>query len=149
MACFKDPNSPIYYNLPIRNKYIWQCNIYKCDRFWNNHVTLSGQVWKAWTNVNFFQPINKSEIIDQPIWYNHFNRSRDTPLFWKSWFDAGIQKIRDIYDFPNKRFYSMGELQHQYPSLVTNFMECASLIAAIQNVLKIQLKQDVLETEDK
>ena len=82
----------------IGGKLIFECNLnlkelnksLKIDSMFLSHIL------KAWCSLNFNENINniKKEI----IWNNSYIKNNNKTLFYKSWFDKGIEYIDNIYD---------------------------------------------------
>ena len=59
---------------------------------------------------------------------------------YKTWYDLGIKKIRDIYDYNEKVFCSFGKLRDLYNIPSHDFLKYLSLIQCIPGNWKANLK---------
>ena len=107
----QNPNSPVYYYLPIQNKEIWSCNITSREvhRLCQN-TSFQAQVWSIWAKINHLTPQNVSDVLDQTLWYNHFIKHHYIHWYVLEAFNNGLTKIGVIYDMRNNTFLMYEEL---------------------------------------
>ena len=82
----------------------------------------------AWQSINLFTPSSEEEILDEILWNNRFIRIGKYSVYYKEWHEAGVEKIRDIFNgdtfTPYRDFCS-------HFALKTNFLTYYSLCQAI------------------
>jgi len=99
-------------------KYFLQANIHRNDvNQWLklNIDSLWLEIMVEWCNYNFknadaFYDI--SEILGQTIWFNSCIRIGHKPVLYKSWFDANIRYISNL--FHNYKWKSTDEIEREY-----------------------------------
>jgi len=95
----------------------------------------------AWQSINLFTPSSKEEILDEILWNNRFIRICNYSVYYKEWNEAGVKKIRDIFN--DNTFISYRDFC-SHLGLKTNFLTYYGLCQAIpSNWIKI-LKGKVL-----
>ena len=56
------------------------------------------QVLYSWSLINYRDPENREEVLEQIIWMNSNILIGGKPIIWKTWLDRDIVLLRDIYD---------------------------------------------------
>ena len=107
-----------------------------CNPFWRD-------VFKAWAEFakNVINSFDESEILNQPIWFNHHIDVN----FKKNWYDNGI---RTLYDLVNKNgtLRSFVSLKQIF-KITGTFLELHSLYKRLpKNWMKIINEKKVIET---
>ena len=115
-------------------KYFFMCNLSKPDfgRLFgqNMYSKFWLQTLSHWCEYNFKGDMdNVEEILSQPIWYNSLIRIQNTPVFYKSWFESGIQFISDIIN-DDGTFLDYREFARRYGN-DKNFLMYHGLVNAI------------------
>ena len=59
--------------------------------------------------------------IHSQIWHNSLIRIDDRPLFYKSWFQAGVKEVKDLLD-ADQNFMSFTSFKAKY-KIRTNYLE--------------------------
>ena len=67
-----NPDSPIYYGLPIKLPIIWSCNTHENDFNRMKLPFLQFQVWQAWSKIIGHTPENTKDVLHQTLWYNNY-----------------------------------------------------------------------------
>jgi hypothetical protein len=79
-------------------------------------------------------PLNDNIAGSVPLFYNHKIIIGSKSLFTKTWFDAGVQYIADIYNVENKMFLSHEDFNTKY-HLNANFLSFLSLVKSVKSFL--------------
>ena len=90
----------VHNQLPETGEYLWNCNFCKEDvkyAFPNLHNQFWRDVLISWAEYNYFTPTNRTEILNQHIWFNSFIKINNEVLFYKNWFHRGITKVCDLF----------------------------------------------------
>ena len=93
-----------------------------------------------------WRKLNKKDAIlcfgQEIIWNNTHIRANGKTIMYKTWYDLGIKKIRDIYDYNEKVFCSFGKLRDLYNIPSHDFLKYLSLIQCIPGNWKANLKHE-------
>ena len=99
-------------------------------------------IWTAWAEYNFRYNIQREEIPSELLWYNSNVRFRQNkPGVIKSFVEAGIFTIKDIFNSTRGNWYTLEEISNKY-SIGINFLEYYAFIAAIPQEWKKVMIQD-------
>ena len=64
------------------------------------------EIDEIWTVINFKE--KKQNFNSSLIWHNSLIRIENRPIFYKSWFSAGVKEITDILEEDNKESFQKG-----------------------------------------
>ena len=107
----------------------WECNFNVKDV---SQFGCKSQFWlsvvEEWARLNFSEPIEENEKINQIIWYNSYITVNKKMLFWKEWYERGIHYVKDLLQ--NGKIMTIQQLNDCYDVHVTQ-MQYNSLISAI------------------
>ena len=109
--------------------------IYPHHNFWTD-------VLSDWMSINCNTPTGISQVLDQQLWCNSLIRINNKPTYYPHWADAGICKIKDMYNPDSKRFFELQQLQQRYAVQIP-FTEYFGLLKAIPEQWKNWLSQPV------
>ena len=87
-----------YANLdPELKEHIWLCNITSKDIIENfDENSIWTRILVAWSKINFFEPQNKEEVLNQYLWYNSHIKVNGKVIKWKHWWNKDIWKVQDL-----------------------------------------------------
>ena len=80
-----------------------------------------------WTTLNYKD--NNLEFTSAQIWHNSLIRIENEPIFYKSWFTAGMKDVKDILDTEGKSVLSYTAFTAKY-KIKTNFLEFYKVVSA-------------------
>ena len=86
------------------------------------------EILSAWQEIQSTDPSSADEYGNEIIWNNRFIRIDGKPIFFLSWYQKGVIKIRDL--LVDGRFLSITEFQDKY-GLKVNFLKYYGLLSAI------------------
>jgi hypothetical protein len=73
------------------------------------------EIIKSWIKITQNQDTqNNSPIGKEIIWHNQKVKLNKKSLFYKSWYERGIQNIEHIYDYRRKEFYKFKDFSELY-----------------------------------
>ena len=94
------------------------------------------EILSAWQEIHSTDPSSADEYGNEIIWNNRFIRIDGKPIFFLSWCQKGVIKIRDL--LVDGRFLSITEFQDKY-GLKVNFLKYYGLLSAIPSGWKNSL----------
>ena len=91
---------------PHGGNIVFKCNINRTDidKLKVPSIFLQ-QILEAWSKTAYNENIDT--ISKQIIWNNSHIHCNNQMFFFKEWHNRGIQFVEHIYDYRNKRFYSL------------------------------------------
>ena len=138
----------IYQGLPIQDRRIWECNMSAKDtQPWvkNSPLSTMHSIWSAWNQLNSHLIVEELEdILDSNLWGNTNIRRENKPIFDRQLVSSNIDKIIQIYDMQNHKFYTQNEIIAQFGPVLEPLFYCA-LIAAIPKYWKVILHSTNLD----
>ena len=94
------------------------------------------EILSAWQEIHSTDPSSADEYGNEIIWNNRFIKIDGKPIFFLSWYQKGVIKIRDL--LVDGRFLSITEFQDKY-GLKVNFLKYYGLLSAIPSGWKNSL----------
>ena len=79
--------------------------------------------------VNFI--LSSGSLPSAQIWHNSLIRIENKPIFYKSWFTAGVKDVKDILDTDGNSILSYTAFTAKY-KIKTNFLEFYKLVSAVK-----------------
>ena len=77
----------------------WQINIHKKDiKKWFDKDNFVTDVCQAWSEINYYVPKSKENIIRQVIWFNSNLKVNEQPLWLKDWYKCGLNTVGQLFD---------------------------------------------------
>ena len=134
--------SPLHYDLPIKDPYIWDCNFSPHD-FNVDTALISRQIWQNWSRINKNTPTNVVKVMAQPLWFNNSILRAKRMWHIKEALEAGLKYIRDIYDLGHDRFLSYNEVINKF-GMVISPLQYNGLVGCIPSLWKTILKQQII-----
>ena len=99
------------------------------------------EILSAWSCLNYTNDIDS--IGKEIIWNNsNIKSTENKTYFYPTWFERGITRIEQIYDFRCKQFYSFENFKTLYDLNNLEFFSYHKLIASIPNSWKERLKNE-------
>ena len=128
-------------NLPIKEKWLWNCNIDKKDlSFLTRNV--SSQFWKevieAWSIFSFKKELSVSEIRDQIIWFNSHIKIQKKPTFDNGCYENNIVYLSDILN-DDGTVLTFDQLKSKYNTLEIGWLKYQGIVTAIPREWKRKL----------
>jgi hypothetical protein len=114
--------------------------LFHCGKHYFDKIVkeLKNEFWKdtfmAFSEYIDTLPLNDNIAGSVPLFYNHKIIIGSKSLFTKTWFDAGVQYIADIYNVENKMFLSHEDFNTKY-HLNANFLSFLSLVKSVKSFL--------------
>ncbi len=103
---------------PTLGPIIWKCNILKKDA---DNLPINNTFWKnvllSWCSYNYKEPLTKSEVKTQVLWYNSFLKVGGKLLMLKRAIRAGIIYVKDILH-NNGTLLSLKEIHDRYGNCI-------------------------------
>ena len=87
-------------------------------------------VLKIWNELNYQEPKNKAQVMNQMIWFNSHIKISKKPVFYKKWYEAGVVRISDLWNNDSNQWMSYDDFQRQH-SLTTPFTLYIGILQAI------------------
>jgi len=105
------------------------------NNFLNNILT-------SWIKIK--DNLNKDNIIVAKliIWNNKNVTENKSTIFYKDWFDRGIQCFEHLFDYRNNTFYNFETFSYLYDIPKNDFLKYFKIISAIPPEIKLQLSID-------
>lgn len=130
--CGKVSSILAYHALPIKNTYLWHCNISAKDVKNNFSSSIGIHNWYAWANINFHDPLKYGNecILDQSLWYNSWIRRKNKYIVSPGLLEKGVLYVRSIFSEELKRFYTYQEFITKYGQIM-DFVKYNSLVSLI------------------
>ena len=82
-----------------------------------------------WTTLNYKD--NNLDFTSAQIWHNSLIRIENKPIFYKSWFTAGVKDVKDILDTDGNSILSYTAFTAKY-KIKTNFLEFYKVVSAVK-----------------
>lgn len=82
-----------------------------------------------WTTLNYKD--NNLDFTSAQIWHNSLIRIENKPIFYKSWFTAGVKDVKDILDTDRNSILSYTAFTAKY-KIKTNFLEFYKVVSAVK-----------------
>ena len=115
----------------------------------NLHEQDSGQIAKGnmflrdvlagWCKINNY---DTNMIAKEIIWNNSKIKCNSKVLFYRDWYEKGIKFIEHIYDFRQRKFHTLEQLQNLYNISENNFLKYYNIVSNITNEWKNKLKEE-------
>ena len=77
--------------------------MFKENSFWR-------EILCSWSKINFKEPTEKGEILNQLIWLKSGIKVQNRPICWKQWVDKSIMFISDVWDNTRREFKNATDL---------------------------------------
>ena len=139
-----------YNGVPMGNSHIWECNISPKDvlRILNKDgCSISKEILYLWSWTNFKKDVKDyEEILDSKLWGNSLITQVGLPIFKKKLITSNIDRVLDIYDVVEKRFFTYEELVDVFGPNIDRLTYMA-IRAAIPHSWKKVLKEGSLANE--
>ena len=87
------------------------------------------EIMEYWTTLNYKD--NNLDFTSAQIWHNSLIRIENKPIFYKSWFTAGVKDVKDILDTDGNSILSYTAFTAKY-KIKTNFLEFYKLVSAVK-----------------
>ena len=87
------------------------------------------EIMEYWTTLNYKD--NNLDFTSAQIWHNSLIRIENKPIFYKSWFTAGVKDVKDILDTDGKSILSYTAFTAKY-KIKTNFLEFYKVVSAVK-----------------
>ena len=138
----------IYWNLPIKDPRIWECNANLRDisYYCNQPLDMSVQILKAKAKLHFTTIFEENIYMNTPIWFNSMIRRADQPFLDSLLINSNINTLSDIWDLQAKNFVHFDILIEQHGNVIP-LLTYRSLVASIPTLWKEALKQLNTRTE--
>ena len=81
-----------------------------------------------WTTLSYND--NNLDFTSAQIWHNSLIRIENKPIFYKSWFIAGVKDVKDIPDTDGNSILSYTAFTAKY-KIKTNFLEFYKVVLAV------------------
>ena len=125
----------LLHKLPARagGTLIFQCNL-RCDDvpLLKLRNTFLEEILQIWTQINFTS--EEPVFYNACIWYNSMVRINKRPVFYQSWFNAGIKYVEDLMD-SNSNFLRYNVFLSNY-GIKANFLTYSGVLSALVNYKK-------------
>ena len=120
---------------PVLRQLIWKCNLktVHVNRLFETN-NFGVKILVAWSKVNYCDPCNKIQVLEQVIWYNSNILIGNNPICWKEWFNKGIITVGDLYDVNN--------LAKSAEDLGVNWLELIQVLKAIPRAWKLMIREE-------
>ena len=82
-----------------------------------------------WTTLNYKD--NNLDFTSAQIWHNSLIRIENKPIFYKSWFTAGVKDVKDILATDGNSILSYTSFTSKY-KIKTNFLEFYKVVSALK-----------------
>ena len=115
--------------IPIKDQTLWSCNLQYRDFKEIGQNTFGKEILCAWSYINYVDPQNMTQVLDQSLWYNRIRQDKKF-LYYPKAGEANIRQIRDIHDTAAHSFYIYKQINVRYPCAF-NFVQYHCLIASI------------------
>ena len=124
---------------------LWQCNVSHRDvKLLFNLDTFWVQVLHAWSHINYHEPQSVCEVANQYIWYNSHIRISGKPVMYKTWYDAGIILVGDLFTSGYSMNYE--DFVRKFPNLL--WLDYQGLITSLPTSWKIWMRDCGEDTFD-
>ena len=125
--------------LPCPHLVIWKCNITPEHILKVMQPSTAQDIWWAWSNFNYQEPLSSFDILNQILWYNSAICYKNIPYIDHQMLQAGIVKVSDIYEVEDHCFLSFREIQNKFncPNIILKYQ---SLILRIPQSWKDKLE---------
>ena len=87
------------------------------------------EIIEYWTTLNYKD--NNQDFTSAQIWHNSLVRIENKPIFYKSWFNAGVKDVKDILDTDGNSILSYTAFTSKY-KIKTNFLEFYKVVSALK-----------------
>ena len=87
------------------------------------------EIMEYWTTLNYKD--NDLDFTSAQIWHNSLIRIENKPIFYKSWFTAGVKDVKDILDTDRNSILSYTAFTSKY-KIKTNFLEFYKVVSALK-----------------
>ena len=87
------------------------------------------EIMEYWTTLNYKD--NNLDFTSAQIWHNSLIRIENKPIFYKSWFTAGVKDVKDILDTDGNSVLSYTAFTAKY-KIKTNFLEFYKVVSAVK-----------------
>ena len=108
--------------------FLFECNFDIHDLNLTSELPSYKEILSAWQEIHSTDPSSADEYGNEIIWNNRFIRIDGKSIFFLSWYQKGVIKIRDLLN--DGRFLSRAEFQEKY-GLKVNFLKYFGLLSAI------------------
>ena len=91
------------------------------------------EIMEYWTTLNYKD--NNLDFTSAQIWHNSLIRIENKPIFYKSWFTAGVKDVKDILDTDGNAILSYTTFTSKC-KIKTNFLEFYKVVSETHKGLK-------------
>ena len=122
--------------------FLFKCNITPTEiSKFNIRSTFLTEILNAWSCLNFTKEI--VSVGKEFMWNNSYIKSNgNETFFYSTWFNRGVTRLEQIYDFRFKQFYSFENIKTLYDFNDLEFLKYHRLIASIPSSWKERLKNE-------
>ena len=92
------------------------------------------EIVEHWANLNNRE--KNLECESARIWHNSLIRIENKPFFYKSWFNAGVEKVRDLLD-KDCHFISFHDFVKKFKIKTNYYLEYYKIVSTLQQYKKI------------
>ena len=132
-----------YHNLPIKSKELWECNLDSKDikkMLAYNTCSMAMSILEAWAIYHFKPNLDSIEdVLFSKMTGNSLIRRKNAPCFDLYLYSKGYDKIIDIYDVVQRKFYRPEEIGITDPNEILKYL---GWIAAVPKFWKVMLRQE-------
>ncbi len=129
--------------LPPGDLIIFKANLHQKDIVANS-LTPKSDFWKsvltAWTEIHYTEVHNRSDILNQIIWYNSHLKIQGRVYFYRLWYNKDICYIKDLLN-EDLTPLSYRQFRVKY-NINVSFLQYYSVISSIPRAWKITLRED-------
>ena len=98
------------------------------------------QVLEYWSELHYCAPVGAQEVKDTIIWFNSDVRVQSRPVFYRTFYEVGVNQISDLLS-DGKKFLTYDQFCSKY-AFNPSFMQYYGLIEVIPEQWKIQILLD-------
>ena len=99
------------------------------------------QIIFYWQDIVTATPINKNEVLSQPIWNNRFLTVNKKMAFFSHWYQAGMKQISDLFNSCESHFLPFNSFCNKF-NVKCNFLQYYSILSSIPQNWKKVLQED-------
>lgn len=132
--------------IPRNYTEFWECNVNKRDvscivkpGFWRD-------VALAWSKLNFYEPTNHKQVLNQHVWYNSHLRINKKIFCYRKALEAGVCKISDFCNDSVTEICMFQQFQERFPDALT-WLQFGGIVDAIPVKWKNELKTNYTDKD--
>ena len=126
----------------VGGKLLFECNYDIKSLCINDHLPkFYRDIILHWQDLNRTTPEKKEDFLNQTIWNNRFIRIGKSSVYYRKWYQVGIQNLADIVNDEGTGFMSFNTFLEKF-KIKCNFLQYLSLLSAIPIHWKKSLKRD-------